>query len=48
MVVVLNKTVKMLLGSGLLLVLLWVALLVFSASSIKPPTNASSQPYKQV
>ena len=44
--VVLSKTVKLLLGSGLLLVALWVALLMFSASSIKVET--SNQPLKQV
>jgi len=45
--VVLGKTVKLLLGSGLLLVALWVALLVFRASSIKAD-KASNQPLKQV
>ncbi|XP_057366343.1 putative protein-lysine deacylase ABHD14B [Daphnia carinata] len=46
--VVLGRTAKIVLGSGALLLVLWVTLLVFSANSIEESSSPSSQPLKDV
>lgn len=45
--VVLGRTAKIVLSSGALLLVLWITLLVFSASSIEE-SSSSSQPLKDV
>jgi hypothetical protein len=46
--VVLGRTAKIVLSSGALLLMLWITLLVFSASSIEESSDSPSQPLKDV